>query len=109
VAGKDFRNLAFQFIFSATYRERTAFGGLFLLKELDSIASSFPKGSGALISKLHHCGFDGKSGADFDEHVYLTSHLNLSLILSCSAANKRRPIFGLSVGLITKELIYHLF
>lgn len=59
---KDLRYLASRVFSQQLNRERPLWEFIFV-EGLDSIPQ-VPKGSVALISKVHHSGFDGKSGAD---------------------------------------------
>nr|WP_297347305.1 wax ester/triacylglycerol synthase family O-acyltransferase [uncultured Glaciecola sp.] len=59
---KELRNLASSLFSQPLNRERPLWEFIFVEK-IDSVPQ-IPKGSVALISKLHHCSFDGKSGAD---------------------------------------------
>lgn len=59
---KELRYLASQHFSNMLDRERPLWEFIFV-EGLDNV-SQVPKGSVALISKVHHAGFDGKSGAD---------------------------------------------
>ena len=59
---KELRSLASQVFSQQLDRDRPLWEFVFV-EGLDNI-SHVPKGSVALISKMHHAGFDGKSGAD---------------------------------------------
>lgn len=59
---KELRYLASQHFSNTLDRDRPLWEFIFV-EGLDSV-SQVPKGSVALISKVHHAGFDGKSGAD---------------------------------------------
>ena len=59
---KELRYLASQHFSNMLDRERPLWEFIFV-EGLDNV-SQIPKGSVALISKVHHAGFDGKSGAD---------------------------------------------
>lgn len=98
---KDLRNLASSLFSQQLNRERPLWEFIFV-EGIDSIAQ-VPKGSVALISKLHHCGFDGKSGADLMSMLFDVSPKPQSV--SPAQPKIREPISG-SVGLITKS-IYH--
>lgn len=65
---KELRYLASQHFSTMLDRERPLWEFIFV-EGLDSIAQ-VPKGSVALISKVHHAGFDGKSGADLMTMLY---------------------------------------
>jgi diacylglycerol O-acyltransferase len=65
---KELRYLASRLFSQQLDRERPLWEFIFV-EGLDSIAQ-VPKGSVALISKVHHAGFDGKSGADLMSMLY---------------------------------------
>jgi WS/DGAT/MGAT family acyltransferase len=65
---KELRYLASRMFTQQLDRERPLWEFIFV-EGLDSIPQ-VPKGSVALISKVHHAGFDGKSGADLMTMLY---------------------------------------
>jgi WS/DGAT/MGAT family acyltransferase len=65
---KELRYLASRMFSQQLDRERPLWEFIFV-EGLDSIPQ-VPKGSVALISKVHHAGFDGKSGADLMTMLY---------------------------------------
>ncbi len=65
---KELRYLASQHFSTMLNRERPLWEFIFV-EGLDSIAQ-VPKGSVAMISKVHHAGFDGKSGTDLMSMLY---------------------------------------
>ena len=65
---KELRYLASRLFSQQLNRERPLWEFIFV-EGLDSIPQ-VPKGSVALISKIHHAGFDGKSGADLMTMLY---------------------------------------
>lgn len=65
---KELRYLASRLFSQQLDRERPLWEFIFV-EGLDSIPQ-VPKGSVALISKVHHAGFDGKSGADLMTMLY---------------------------------------
>jgi diacylglycerol O-acyltransferase len=65
---KELRSLASRLLSQQLDRERPLWEFTFV-EGLDSIPQ-VPKGSVALISKVHHAGFDGKSGADLMAMLY---------------------------------------
>lgn len=65
---KELRYLASRLFSQQLNRERPLWEFIFV-EGVDSIAQ-VPKGSVALISKVHHAGFDGKSGADLMSMLY---------------------------------------
>ena len=65
---KELRALASRLFSQQLDRERPLWEFMFV-EGLDSIPQ-VPKGSVALISKVHHAGFDGKSGADLMAMLY---------------------------------------
>ncbi|MFT5670721.1 MAG: diacylglycerol O-acyltransferase [Glaciecola sp.] len=65
---KELRSLASSLLSQQLDRERPLWEFTFV-EGLDSIPQ-VPKGSVALISKVHHAGFDGKSGADLMAMLY---------------------------------------
>jgi diacylglycerol O-acyltransferase len=65
---KELRSLASRLLSQQLVRERPLWEFTFV-EGLDSIPQ-VPKGSVALISKVHHAGFDGKSGADLMAMLY---------------------------------------
>ena len=65
---KELRRLASSLFSQQLNRERPLWEFIFV-EGLDDIAQ-VPKGSVALISKVHHSGFDGKSGADLMTMLY---------------------------------------
>jgi len=65
---KELRYLASRLFSQQLNRDRPLWEFIFV-EGLDTIAQ-VPKGSVALISKVHHAGFDGKSGADLMAMLY---------------------------------------
>ena len=65
---KELRYLASRLFSQQLDRDRPLWEFIFV-EGVDSIAQ-VPKGSVALISKVHHAGFDGKSGADLMTMLY---------------------------------------
>jgi WS/DGAT/MGAT family acyltransferase len=65
---KELRYLASQHFSNVLDRSRPLWEFIFV-EGLDNV-SQVPKGSVALISKVHHAGFDGKSGADLMAMLY---------------------------------------
>ncbi|MFT5676332.1 MAG: diacylglycerol O-acyltransferase [Paraglaciecola sp.] len=65
---KELRYLASRLFSQQLNRERPLWEFIFV-EGLDTIPQ-VPKGSVALISKMHHAGFDGKSGADLMTMLY---------------------------------------
>jgi diacylglycerol O-acyltransferase len=65
---KELRYLSSRLFSQQLNRERPLWEFIFV-EGLDSIPQ-VPKGSVALISKVHHAGFDGKSGADLMSMLY---------------------------------------
>lgn len=65
---KELRYLASQHFSTMLDRERPLWEFIFV-EGIDSIAQ-VPKGSVAMISKVHHAGFDGKSGTDLMTMLY---------------------------------------
>ena len=65
---KELRYLASRLFSQQLNRDRPLWEFIFV-EGLDSIDQA-PKGSVALISKVHHAGFDGKSGADLMAMLY---------------------------------------
>jgi len=65
---KELRYLASRLFSQQLNRERPLWEFIFV-EGIDSI-DQVPKGSIALISKVHHAGFDGKSGADLMAMLY---------------------------------------
>jgi WS/DGAT/MGAT family acyltransferase len=65
---KELRYLASRLFSQQLNRERPLWEFIFV-EGIDTIPQ-VPKGSVALISKLHHAGFDGKSGADLMTMLY---------------------------------------
>ncbi|WJG10213.1 wax ester/triacylglycerol synthase family O-acyltransferase [Aliiglaciecola sp. LCG003] len=65
---KELRYLASQLFSNTLNREQPLWEFIFV-EGLDTV-SQVPKGSVALISKVHHAGFDGKSGTDLMAMLY---------------------------------------
>lgn len=74
---KELRYLASRLFSQQLDRERPLWEFIFV-EGLDSIPQ-VPKGSVALISKVHHAGFDGKSGADLMTMLYDVSPIPRSV------------------------------
>jgi WS/DGAT/MGAT family acyltransferase len=74
---KELRSLASRLFSQQLNRERPLWEFIFV-EGLDSIPQ-VPKGSVALISKVHHAGFDGKSGADLMAMLYDVSPKSRSI------------------------------
>lgn len=95
---KELRYLASRIFSKQLDRERPLWEFVFV-EGLDAIAQ-VPKGSVALISKVHHAGFDGKSGADLMSMLY-----DVSPIPRKVPAAKPKQIDDIpgSVGLMAKS------
>jgi diacylglycerol O-acyltransferase len=100
---KELRHLASSLFSQQLNRERPLWEFIFV-EEIDSIPK-VPKGSVALISKLHHCGFDGMSGADLMSMLFDVSPKPQTV---APPRLKIREDIPSPVGLITKSA-YHFF
>jgi diacylglycerol O-acyltransferase len=95
---KELRYLAARLFSQQLNRERPLWEFIFV-EGLDDIPQ-VPKGSVALISKIHHSGFDGKSGADLMTMLYEVSPAPRPV--KPPVAKEKKDILG-PVGLMAKS------
>jgi diacylglycerol O-acyltransferase len=95
---KELRYLASRLFSQQLNRERPLWEFVFV-EGIDSIPQ-VPKGSVALITRVHHAGFDGKSGADLMSMLYDVSPTPRPVPLKIHKEVKEIP--G-AVGLMTKS------
>ena len=86
---RELRYLASRLFSQQLNRDRPLWEFIFV-EGLDSIPQ-VPKGSVALISKVHHCGFDGKSGADLMSMLFDVSPIPRDTKASGSQREERPP------------------
>jgi len=98
---RELRYLASRLFSQQLNRDRPLWEFIFV-EGLDSIPQ-VPKGSVALISKVHHCGFDGKSGADLMSMLFDVSPIPRTP--KPAAAKEKKDPPG-PVGLMAKSA-YH--
>lgn len=99
---KELRKLASHLFSQQLDRDRPLWEFIFV-EGLDAILQ-VPKGSVALISKVHHAGFDGKSGADLMTMLFDVSPTPRSLVPPSPKSTEKIP--G-ALGLIARS-VYNL-